>query len=891
MSILSRRRILGFAALLLLIIPGARAEDDAAESPEDRAKRLKVVAGDVKQRLLSVLAADVVSRGNALEGIADVGQELKELQVEGLVEKVRKSGLTAKHRFISVLAGEILAIVDPEGTLKWLDGAAFSGNKSPQRRRAGLAILSEIPLKKAGKMAATYATNGSVETRVQALIALGKLREPGTYGAMIKALGANNQSIKDNAALALGKLGDPRAVPALLGHLEDATGNHSAFAAWALGRFDHPSIFKFVVDRLSTDSGETGDAKARVLESSARLGDMSVLRGILRNSRSTKYRYAAALAIGRLAKDDLDAQKFLLTGLMKERNQRVRAACFFGLSKNASPELGAQIVKGLKTYSRAKKSDQNWVLRSLAFLAGDLKLEAAGSMLLRVAMTQKNELNWRIAAVNFWRCRSRGAVKKLKEEFSKATQGPAVLRMAEIFGRSKGEQEFRYLCDQLRRFTPKSPNSFAVELALETMTGHFFGPEYGMWRLWFRNNPDAFKPRTYRIDRRKWQKEFGQKDREFRQTPATERAVQLGLAWLSRHVNDQGALNPNRFFEKCCMEPSCKKTGSRFMLDNVGCTSLASLALLGGGYSPDSGKYKDTIRRLLDYIEVRQTVDGTYSTTDMFRGYQRPIAIYALAEAYNITGDDRYEPYLRRGIDFLIEIQNELGGWHYQEVARETDTSVMSWVLLGLGVAHKSGFHVRESVFEGCDLILDTYSERVVAEREKYVDIDPHYGFEVGSSFQGEYQTGYQSKVSENATTAFGLLSRMFLGWRRSHPFCIGSARFILAHKQEKLPPNERWEKYVSKNRFPSYAWYYGTLAMHQMGGRYFRSWNAVIRDLLPGLQLKEGCDAGAWPVLGYDYVAGKIYTTCMGILTLETYYRYKPFCEEGLPEEEEDDK
>jgi hypothetical protein len=106
----------------------------------------------------------------------------------------------------------------------------------------------------------------------------------------------------------------------------------------------------------------------------------------------------------------------------------------------------------------------------------------------------------------------------------------------------------------------------------------------------------------------------------------------------------------------------------------------------------------------------------------------------------------------------------------------------------------------------------------------------------------------------------------------------------------EEMPKRNNFEKYVSKNRFPSYAWYYGTLAMHQMGGRYFRQWNAVIKELLPGIQLEEGCDAGAFKVYNYDFVAGKVYSTCMGVLTLETYYRYKPFCEEGAPVEEDQD-
>jgi hypothetical protein len=68
---------------------------------------------------------------------------------------------------------------------------------------------------------------------------------------------------------------------------------------------------------------------------------------------------------------------------------------------------------------------------------------------------------------------------------------------------------------------------------------------------------------------------------------------------------------------------------------------------------------------------------------------------------------------------------------------------------------------------------------------------------------------------------------------------------------------------------------------MHQMGGRYFREWNEKIRKIVPGTQVKEGPDAGTWPVWNHDMVAGRLYTTCMGVLTLETYYRYLPVLED----------
>ncbi|MCU0727197.1 MAG: HEAT repeat domain-containing protein [Planctomycetes bacterium] len=880
--------------VLLALCPLPLAAQDAPapdkpkeESPAEKAARLAASETEVRGALESVLSPDVVERGRALERILAKRSELKELPIEDLLTKVRESGLTASDRFIAVLAGEILAELDPHGTVAWIKANALAPNMGPLARGMALAVLSEIPVEESVKTLCSFAAEGTEETRCQALIGLQKLRSPESYTTLAACLSAQEQNVKDNAAIALGKLGDPRAIPALLGRLEDATGDHPCFASWALQQFDDPRIFPAVAAGLKSDSGEPGDAKARLIEASARPEHRDQLHGILKQSRSLKFRYAAARALGRLSAEDEDSQKLLLAGLVKGTDVRLRWACFFGLARSGAKLVGPRIVEELKGALNARSDDQHAVLRMLAFLAGDLSLPEAAPILLNAARLHKNELTWRICAVNFFKCDAPEAHRKLKDDFDAASDPRTIERLSGIMARSTRVEEFRYLINQFRRFREGSAEAVAVELAVEQMTGHFFGPDYGLWRKWFEKNPDFFAPRVYRIDRRKWQSEFTQKDREFRQTEETERAVQLGLAWLARHQNLQGALDPNKFFDRCVHQPSCVKEGSRHMLDKIGTTSLAALAFLGGGYSPHAGKYKEPLARLLTYIEARQTADGNYTTTDRFQGYQRPIAIYALAEAFNITGDFRYERSLDRGISFLTEIQNEKGGWHYQADSRETDTSCMSWVLLGLGVAHKSGFPVRESVFEGCRLIMETCSTRPTVEREEYLDLDPAYSYDVGKDFRGEFQTGYQSTVHENATTSFGLMARMFLGYRRSHPFCIGSGNFILNRCMEEIPKGNVWAKYVSKNRFPSYAWYYGTLAMHQMGGHFFRRWNEVIKELLPNIQLVKGCDAGAWPVLNYDFVAGKAYSTAMGVLTLETYYRYKPFCEEGEPVEE----
>jgi hypothetical protein len=81
------------------------------------------------------------------------------------------------------------------------------------------------------------------------------------------------------------------------------------------------------------------------------------------------------------------------------------------------------------------------------------------------------------------------------------------------------------------------------------------------------------------------------------------------------------------------------------------------------------------------------------------------------------------------------------------------------------------------------------------------------------------------------------------------------------------------------------YYWYYGTLAMFQMGGEDWKGWNAGLKKALLPHQRKGGpLDGslndvdGSWDTLGStDKKGGRVYTTALGALSLEVYYRYLP--------------
>jgi hypothetical protein len=81
---------------------------------------------------------------------------------------------------------------------------------------------------------------------------------------------------------------------------------------------------------------------------------------------------------------------------------------------------------------------------------------------------------------------------------------------------------------------------------------------------------------------------------------------------------------------------------------------------------------------------------------------------------------------------------------------------------------------------------------------------------------------------------------------------------------------------------------YYATQVMKQIGGQEWEKWNVKMRDRLVGTQVQTGHAAGSWY---WDdghstQSAGRFYTTCMGTMMLEVYYRYMPLYGEQAEED-----
>ena len=206
----------------------------------------------------------------------------------------------------------------------------------------------------------------------------------------------------------------------------------------------------------------------------------------------------------------------------------------------------------------------------------------------------------------------------------------------------------------------------------------------------------------------------------------------------------------------------------------------------------------------------------------------------ALCEAFSLSRDTRYYKAAKLSIKHIIDKMGPDGGFGYNGPG--SDTSVTGWQIMALKSAQQADIHIPKDVWNK----LKVYLEK---------SINPN-----GS-------TGYRYKSSpNNSMTAIGMFCRIFLKYPKEDPN-IAKARDLL-HAAGPVLPNQ-------------YYLYYATYCMFQMGGDYWSKWNIKFRDPLIALQEKTGENMGSWG--GWQYNAGRVYSTALNLMSLEVYQRFLP--------------
>jgi hypothetical protein len=326
------------------------------------------------------------------------------------------------------------------------------------------------------------------------------------------------------------------------------------------------------------------------------------------------------------------------------------------------------------------------------------------------------------------------------------------------------------------------------------------------------------------------------------ETPAARNAIGPALKWLADHQLSDGGWSFDLNRVASC-GGQCRDSGSMNEA-RVAATALALLPFLGFGETHKEGKYKQTIARGLYFLtnHAKVSPQGCALNESGGRMYSHGLASIVLTEAYGMTRDKQLYVPAQGAINFICYAQDPNGGgWRY-EPRQPGDTSVVGWQVMALKSGHIAYLRVPPQTTKKAFEFLDSVQ------------------VESGAAY------GYVGPNKGDATTAIGLLCRMYLGWKKDNPALQRGVRFL----SERGPSEGNM-----------YYNYYATQVLFHWGGDEWKKWNATMRDQLVRSQAKQGHEAGSWFMgKGGDHGAssgGRLYCTAMAAMTLEVYYRLMP--------------
>ena len=294
-------------------------------------------------------------------------------------------------------------------------------------------------------------------------------------------------------------------------------------------------------------------------------------------------------------------------------------------------------------------------------------------------------------------------------------------------------------------------------------------------------------------------------------------------------------------------------------------TSLAGLALIAGGSTPESGPYAKNVKKAMEYIlDVAEAQDdgmiagpGSESRSMYGHGF----SMLFLAQCYGTDINVRYEGRIRKALDKAIKLTEKAqsdtgpqyknaGGWIYTPSGRGDEGSVTVTQLQALRACRNAGLAV---------------NKRTIERAVEYLRVCQNGDGGISYSFGSRGSS--RPAISAAAIACFyaaGVYDRQAGGKETSKE----------AQMVAKLVD------YVKKHAMPEHSdgghWFYTQLymaeAMYQRGGKDWADYYPRIKNKLISQQVPDG----SWNGDG----VGTVYGTALSTIILQLPYGYLPICQ-----------
>ena len=338
--------------------------------------------------------------------------------------------------------------------------------------------------------------------------------------------------------------------------------------------------------------------------------------------------------------------------------------------------------------------------------------------------------------------------------------------------------------------------------------------------------------------------------KRFGGSETTEASVAAALDWLASVQSRDGRWDASRYEagREIMLEGQDRHSAGK--TSDSGVTALALLTFLGAGQTHQEGAYIPTVQRGIGYLRLQQNAAGSFAgDANLYEAmYCHAMAVFAMAECYALTKDPAIRPALEAGVAYSLHAQHPTsGGWRYQPWRQMPndlgDTSLLGWHVMSLRAAERSGITVPAAALQRIDKFLDNVSAGKYGAMARY----------------------RPDKGVTPAMTAEALLCRTFLGQSLQPNAQQEASEYLLSNLPGKSEANH-------------YYWYYATLALHQLQGEPWEAWNRELQAELLRTQQTRGALRGSWnPDALWGQYGGRVYSTALCAMCLESYYRYVP--------------
>ncbi len=344
-------------------------------------------------------------------------------------------------------------------------------------------------------------------------------------------------------------------------------------------------------------------------------------------------------------------------------------------------------------------------------------------------------------------------------------------------------------------------------------------------------------------------------------------AVMDALLWLKAHQSPDGRWEAEGFDRWCDDKPNAgeRPTGRGKSMYDVGATGLALCAYLGAGYT-HRGKhpFRKTVSRGLRYLKNVQDPEGCFGArAGPNYIYNHATASLAMVEAYGMTTSPILKTSAQRCLEFIGLSRNPYFAWRYGVKPGDNDSSVTGWMMMALKSAKLVNEYEQEKGRPASLSVDDGAFDGIRSWLDKMTD--PDYG-RVGYITRGSGPARPKALVDRfpgeksESMTAVGLLARLFMGEDPRKSQVMQKHANLLRN----LPPT--WN--TADGSIDMYYWYYGALAMFQMGGKDWKVWKKGLEKAVVDTQRKDTdycLYKGSWdPVGPWGPDGGRVYSSAM---------------------------